>query len=93
MTTHICIEILHGGSNVQEEDRERAEAAAMDVIEAAGTIPATAYAEYRRQWLKYDDEEAMTGAALIWVAAQNAADLALTAGWHNPAGAACAISA
>lgn len=74
-----------------ETDETRAEAAAERTIEAAGTTPQATEAEYRRQWLALDDETHMTGLALVWIAAQAAADVALTEGWHNPAGASCEL--
>jgi hypothetical protein len=91
MTTQISINILHGSASVTNEDRERAEAAALKVL---GSVePGTAYAEYQRQWSDLDSTDDMTGLAALWIAAEKAADLALTDGWHNPDGAACSISA
>lgn len=91
MTAHISITITHGSASVQDEDRERAEAAALAVLGDAD--PSTAYAEYMRQWSELDSHDGMTGLAARWIAAQQAADIALTQGWHNPAGASCEISA
>lgn len=91
MTSQISITITHGSASVTDEDRERAEAAALAVL--GDTDPATAYAEYQRQWIELDSHDGMTGLAARWVAAQEAADIALTQGWHNPAGAGCEISA
>ncbi len=51
------------------------------------------YAEYMRQWIELDSHDGMTGDALLWIKAQQAADIALTEGWHNPAGAGCEIAA
>jgi hypothetical protein len=91
MTTQISINILHGSASVTDEDRERAEAAALKVLGAVE--PGAAYAEYQRQFEALDDENGMTGLAALWIAATKAADLALTEGWHNPNGAACSLSA
>lgn len=91
MTTQIRVEILHGSASVTNEDRERAEAAAMKVL---GPVkPQEAYAEYQRQFGELDDEKGMTGLAALWIEARNAADLALTEGWYDPNGAACEILA
>jgi hypothetical protein len=75
MTTRISIEILHGSASVADEDRARAENAALAVIEAAGTTPELASAEYRRQWIEFDDRDPMTGLALVWIATEQAADV------------------
>ena len=95
MGTRISLEILHGSSCVGEDDRERAENAALEVLDNADVDPKVAYAEFQRQWAKFEDYEALTeaftGLAKLWVDAENAADLALTEGWHNSAGAACSI--
>jgi hypothetical protein len=102
--TMLTINILHGGSNVETDDRERAEAAALAVLAAAHVTPQTAYAEFLRQWSWLETDEAieagkcqceddLTGVAAIWAEAERAADLALTDGWENPDGAACWISA
>ena len=99
----LTINILHGGSNVETDDRERAEAAALAVLKAAGTTDAEAYAEFLRQWSWLETDEAieagkcqchgdLTGLAAIWAEAEAAADLALTDGWGNPEGASCSIS-
>lgn len=91
MTTQISINILHGSASVTNEDRERAETAALKVL---GSVePVAAYAEYQRQWLSLDTEDGMTGLAALWIEATKAADIALTDDWHNPNGAACSISA
>ena len=62
-------------------------------MDAAGVNYAEAAAEYQRQWLEFDDEAPMTGLALTWIEARQAADIALTEGWHNTAGASCSIVA
>lgn len=91
MTTQISITVTHGSASVREDDRERAEAAALAALGDAD--PSAAYAEYMRQWIELDSHDGMTSLAARWVAAQEAANLALTQGWHNPAGAGCEISA
>lgn len=92
MGTRITIDIHYGNSQVTNDDRYRAEDAACAVLDAKNITPAAAYAEYQRQWELLDDEDGMTGGAVIWVAARRAADLALTLGWANVDGAACSIS-
>lgn len=91
MGTRISLEILHGSQFVKDDDRERAENAALEVLDNADVDPKLAYAEFQRQWAKFEDYEAFTGLAKLWVDAENAADIALTEGWHNSAGAACSI--
>lgn len=91
--TSVGIEIIYGSRSVDDEDRDRAKLAAAAVLNRAGVLAADAAAEYRRQWEEYDDEERMTGLALVWIEARQAADLALTEGWANPDGASCSIDA
>ncbi len=92
--SYISIEWISGRPRTgAQEDENRAAAAAEAVLDAAGVDYAEAFAEYRRQLLEFDDEAPMTGLALLWIQARNAADLALTEGWHNPNGAHCSISA
>lgn len=74
----------HHCSSVDDEDRLRAEDAAEAVLWAAGVDAREAEADYRRQWLAYDDEDPMTGEALVWIEARRAADVALTSTWSNP---------
>jgi hypothetical protein len=92
MTTQICINILYGASSVTEEDRQRAECAALEVLDRAGVSSETAFAEFQRQWAEFDDYENMTGHAALWVEAEKAADVALTQGWRDPSGSSCSIS-
>lgn len=91
MTTQIQIEITHG--RVDDEDRERAETAALKVLADAGVTVAQAFGAFKSQWAEFDDYEKMTGLARIWINAEEAANLALTEGWANSDGAGCAISA
>lgn len=87
----IGIVIVYGGRSVGDDDRERAAIAAAACLNEAGVTVLDAAAEYERQWLEHDDEERMTGLALTWIDARNAADIALTAGWADPCGASCTI--
>jgi hypothetical protein len=87
----IHINVDFGNSSVQADDIDRAERAALGIL--AGRNVDEVHAEYQRQWLEFDDEAPMTGDALLWIEARNAADAALTEGWHNPNGASCSISA
>lgn len=91
MTTQIQIEITHG--RVDEEDRERAETAALKVLSDAGVSVKQAFSAYKTQWLADVNRDDMTGDALHWIAAEDAANLALTDGWANSDGAGCGISA
>ncbi len=91
---YIAIEWTHGRPNTgADQDEARASAAAERVLDAAGVNYAKAEAEYQRQWLEFDDEAPMTGLALTWIEARQAADIALTEGWHNVDGASCSIVA
>ncbi len=90
MTMQIRIEITHGNSSVQEDDLDRAEAAALEVL-GNRDIEAV-YREFQRQWDVFDSYDEMTGDAALWVEAEKAANVALTKGWHNPNGAGCGIS-
>ena len=91
MTTQISINIATGIGSVTDKDRQRAETAALAVL---GEIdPASAYAEFKRQWADLDSYDGMTGLAALWGDADRAADVALTDEWHNPQGASCSISA
>ena len=76
-----------------DEDEARASAAAECVLGAAGVDYTDAEDEYRRQLMEFQSEAAMTGLALSWVDARNAAVIALTDGWYNPEGASCSITA
>lgn len=91
---YIAIEWIHGRPNTgADQDEARASASAEKVLDAAGVNYAEAEAEYQRQWLEFDDEAPMTGLALNWIAARQAADIALTEGWHNTDSASCSIMA
>lgn len=91
MGTQISLTILHGGASVGDDDRDRAEAAALAVLTQAGTTPRAAYTEFQHQWEALDDYDAMTGLAAVWIEAEKAADGALTEGWARPGGASCGI--
>jgi hypothetical protein len=91
--TQININILHGNRSVGDDDRSRAKDAALKALESASVTVADAYAEFQRQWAEFDDYGLMTGLAAVWIEAEQAADLALTAGWANPDGASCSLSA
>jgi len=90
-TTAIAIEMTSGRAD--EDDMERARGAAAACLNEHGILARHAFSEYQRQWAGYDDEDRMTGLALIWIDARNAADLALTEGWADPNGASCTIYA
>ena len=70
-------------SQVDAEDISRAREAAETVLAQRGVTAEAAYAAYQAQWLEFDDEDPMTGDALAWIAARQAADIAITAGWAN----------
>jgi hypothetical protein len=95
MTTQIRIDILHGAASVTDDDRERAEAAALKVLDALQIDAAEAYEAYKHHTSDEDYNRSPRDTILIaaWEAAEKAADLALTDGWYNPNGAACTIAA
>ena len=72
-------------SEIETEDRERASDAAEAVLAGAGVTADAAQAEYMAQWVEFDDEDRMTGLARIWIEARQAADVALTETWAQPA--------
>jgi hypothetical protein len=89
--SRIAIEWIYGCPHSgADQDEDRAASAAQAILDAAGVKYGEAEAEYHRQWLEFDDEEPMTGLARIWINARDAADIALTEGWHNP-NASCTI--
>lgn len=104
MGTQITIDVIFGTSDVEQDDLDRAETAALAVIAASGSTVDQVRAEFVRQWawLETDDAEEfgrcqdykdLDGLALVWVKADVAANDALTEGWHNRARAMCAIAA
>jgi hypothetical protein len=68
--------------HVSAEDISRAREAAEYVFDAHATTSTAAWTAYRLQWLEHDDDDLMTGLALVWLEARGAADIALTAGWE-----------
>lgn len=91
--TSIGIDVVYGARSVDDEDRDRARAAAARVLNHAGLRAADAYAEYQRQWDEHQGPDLLTGVAAVWHKAEIAADVALTEGWITPDGASCTISA
>ena len=81
------VTVCYQGHEVNASDVWRANDAAMAAFKAAGVIPADAVAAFRAQWAEFDCIDPMHGAALVYIAARSAADIALTEGWHNPEGA------
>lgn len=92
-TFHIDIELTSGNAYVEPDDISRAEHAAHDYFTSRGIDGCEAQAEYQRQWQALDSHDGMTGLALDFIAASDAAGRALTDGWHKPDGASCTISA
>jgi len=102
MTTQIGIDIICGNRDVTDDDRDRAENAALAVLEARDVTVDAARAEFRRQWAWLETGEAeaqglaqdyryLAGLAVVWWDAEAAADHALTEGWAVPGRAHCAI--
>ncbi len=87
MSYEVAISGIQGDryGSVDDADRRRATDAAEAVLRAAGVPAAAAEAAYQAQWQEFDDEDRMTGAALVWIEARQAADVALTSAWADPA--------
>ena len=88
---YLAIDIISGNSEVDDDDRQRAETAALKVLE--GRDPDEVFAEFKRQWAEFDDYSLLTGDARLWVDAERAANAALTEGWANPGNALCGLRA
>jgi hypothetical protein len=90
----ISVNILYGVAFVSQADKWRAEAAAQAVFDAAGVTDEVAHAAFRAWWESTDNQDyaAVPADARIWIDGERAADRALTEGWANPDGAACALS-
>jgi hypothetical protein len=97
------IHLISGNAEVDDNDRFRAETAALRFLADAGISAEAAYAEFRRQWAYLETDEAvdrglaqdythLTGWAVVWIEAEAAANTALTEGWGRPDGALCSIS-
>ena len=67
MGTQITIEVTSGNRFVRTDDLERAETAALRSLAAAGVTVERAFAAYKEQWARYDDEDPMTGDKAIRV--------------------------
>jgi hypothetical protein len=90
MANRITVRVVSGASFASDDDRNRAEDAALTVLH--GVDPSEAYAEFKRQVEAVNDDE-YTGLAALWWDAQRAADVALTEGWIDPEGAFCELIA
>ena len=89
--SYLKIDIVEGNSEVTSDDLQRAEDAALTVL--TGRDIDSVYAEFKRQWEKFDDYFLLTGDARLWVDAERAANAALTEGWANPGNALCGLRA
>ena len=85
------IKIIHNSSLVEDDDVERAIAAAEDVFAFYGTSAKAAFSEFEWQRKELGFEQ-IGGLAEAWTEANKAADLALTEGWTNPGSISCEIS-
>lgn len=100
----VSINVIIGNSDVSEDDRDRAKAAALAVFAARGVTPVEAHAAFAREWdylASYEAEEnglcqdydsLRDPLSLAFIAATDAASTALTEGWANPGGAYCTLS-
>lgn len=81
----------HGCPSNSTEDEARAIAAAEKVL---GSIdPLAASLAYEAQLDTVDDLSEMTGLAGLWRDAEQAANVALTQGWHDPDAGSCYLVA
>ena len=81
---------IHGSAYDTTDSRYRAEEAALAVFRRENCTPRQAEAEYHRQFDQLDCEVGMTGLAVVWVRARDAAEAAACEGWANPF--ACEVS-
>ena len=91
--SYLKIDIVEGNSEVTSDDLQRAEDAALRVLDRSGCSVEEIYAEFKRQWAEFDDYTLLTGLARVWVEAEESARVELTAGWRNPGEVGCYISA
>lgn len=90
----ISVDVIYGSRSASDVDLDRARMAAATVLNRHGIRADDAYSDYQVQCAEYEDDmDKLTGAASAWREADVAADIALTAGWADPCGASCSISA
>lgn len=91
---YLHLDIDSGSRSVEPADIDRALTAAARVLrDARADVLACQYEwrRFRRSDCGCDDYA--QGEARVWLEAQQAADIALTAGWHDPNGASCTLYA
>jgi hypothetical protein len=94
MTQFISIEWDTGRPQTgADEDEARAIKAAESVLDAAGVSYIAAMKSYDTAIDAGQSDDFTAYDAQVWSRAQNAANSALTEGWHNPNGAYCTIRA
>lgn len=88
------IQIIYGRLFVRNEDKERAISAAEQSLAKAGVTAEQAHAAFHKWWLNTENQDyaAAPEPATAWIFAEDAANAALTDGWHDPNGASCAIA-
>lgn len=90
---YLHLDIDSGSRFVGPDDIDRALIAAARVLRDAKADILSCQHEYRRHLKTEQDDDYAQGEARIWLEARQAADIALTAGWHDPAGASCTLYA
>jgi hypothetical protein len=92
----ISIQWVEGGRYAKPEDTDRAQAAALAALAAAGiTDHVAAEAAFRAAMDRgaADPDPATDPMAAAWQAAEEAANAACTEGWHDPNGGAVQLNA
>ncbi len=91
MNYEISIDWLYGCPRHPEAIEVRAKAAARGVFDKTGVDGCAAQQSYFEQGGIFGDERAMTGDAVIWLKAREAASVAATADWADPSQAGISI--
>lgn len=78
---------------VDDADIERAISAAVAVLREAGVAPEDAEEVYFNEWIQFGDEAWMSGLALLWIEAREAANRALTETWATRSNLGVGLSA
>jgi hypothetical protein len=87
------LQIHNAGPYANDADKDHAEDAAIEILDAAGFTPCEAQAEFSRQRGEGTECGDMIGAARAWHEAHQAARRALTEGWAGSSAANCEIGA
>lgn len=84
MTYQVAIDWLYGCPSDPSREEGRARAAARAVFDRAGVDGPAAEADYWAQGGLFADQAGITGLALTWIKARDAANIAATEDWPDP---------